>query len=204
MAGKPLKKYWAKRNFKETPEPSGKEKKKAPAKKKPRKKKGPLFVIQMHAATRLHFDFRIEVDGVLKSWAVPKGPSVDPADKRLAMPTEDHPMDYAYFEGIIPEGHYGAGKVIVWDLGTFENVSLKNGKIIPIQEALKKGHVTVWPHGEKLKEPYQLVRMHTSGEPERTPWLLMKVPNGKKVPKQQLVLSKPKSVLSGKIIDEIG
>jgi DNA ligase D-like protein (predicted 3'-phosphoesterase) len=198
MARNPLSTYHAKRHFEETPEPRG-------GKVRTRGRKDPIFVIQMHAARRLHFDFRLEVDGVLKSWAVPKGPSVDPEDKRLAMPTEDHPMDYADFEGVIPEGHYGAGKVIVWDKGTYKNVSLHNGKIMPMQKALEKGHVTVWLQGEKLKEPYSLIRMHDTGEGDRTPWLLVKVKDPKKkIPKMQIVLSKPRSVLSGKNINEIG
>jgi bifunctional non-homologous end joining protein LigD len=107
--------YKAKRDFSKTPEPKA-----APGGSSGK----PIFVVQQHDATRMHFDFRLDVEGVLASWAVPKGPSTDPREKRLAVRTEDHPMEYAYFEGQIPEGEYGAGMVIVWDTGEYENMSL--------------------------------------------------------------------------------
>src|SRR5436309_12909247 len=141
-----LKTYRKKRDFKITPEPAGK-----PVR---RRSKWPVFVIQKHDATRLHYDFRIEAGGVLKSWAIPKGPSTNPKDKRLAMPTEDHPMEYGKFEGVIPEGEYGAGPVIVWDSGTYRNLNEKSGKEVRIEHALRQGRVKIWLEGKKLKGGY--------------------------------------------------
>src|SRR3954452_6170140 len=128
-----LKKYKDMRDFGDTAEPSGG---------KPKKTKLPIFVIQKHAASHLHYDFRLEMEGVLKSWAVPKGPSLDPADKRLAMQTEDHPVDYGGFEGIIPEGQYGGGTVLLWDRGTWE--PLENP-----HEGLRKGALKFRLQGDK-------------------------------------------------------
>ncbi len=110
-----------------------------------------MFVVQKHAARTLHYDFRLEVEGVLKSWAVPKGPSLNPQDKRLAVPTEDHPLEYADFEGTIPAGEYGAGTVMVWDFGTYRNITEKKGESIPMAEAVAHGHVKVWLEGKKLE-----------------------------------------------------
>ena len=129
-----LAEYNRKRNFSKTPEPAG----------KPRKKQGYSFVVQKHAATRLHYAFRLELDGVLLSWAVPKGPSLDPADKRLAMQTEDHPVEYGTFEGVIPKGEYGGGTVLLWDRGTWEPIG-------DVREGLRKGKIEFLLHGEKLR-----------------------------------------------------
>jgi DNA ligase D-like protein (predicted 3'-phosphoesterase) len=139
----PLKAYRGKRDFRRTSEPAGG---------KERPGKAPIFVIQKHRASTLHYDLRLEADGVLKSWAVPKGPSTDPREKRLAMPTEDHPMDYAGFEGVIPEGEYGAGAVIVWDRGAYRNITHldKEGGPVPVERAVQEGHVAVWLEGKKL------------------------------------------------------
>lgn len=170
--------YRGKRDFAKTKEPAGKEAaaKKSTAKKSTAKKavsKGKAkFVIQMHDATRLHYDFRLEDEGVLKSWAVPKGPSTDPQDKRLAVPTEDHPMEYRTFEGVIAEGEYGAGPVIVWDAGTFRNMSHHDGAEIPLADALERGHAVVWLEGKKLNGAWALNRFRRGGS--RDMWLLVK------------------------------
>ncbi|MCT2562371.1 DNA polymerase ligase N-terminal domain-containing protein [Chryseobacterium herbae] len=159
-----LKDYQNKRKFDETTEPEGKTKK---------SKDQLIFVIQRHAASRLHYDFRLEMDGVLKSWAVPKGPSLDPKDKRLAMMVEDHPYDYKDFEGNIPEGNYGAGQVEVWDSGTYEPLE-KDSKLSDEKELLKElraGSLKFILHGKKLKGEFALVKMKNS---EENAWLLIK------------------------------
>ncbi|TLX25757.1 3'-phosphoesterase [Chryseobacterium indologenes] len=159
-----LKDYQQKRKFDETSEPKGKTKK---------SKNKLIFVIQRHAATRLHYDFRVEMEGVLKSWAVPKGPSLDPNDKRLAMMVEDHPYDYKDFEGNIPEGNYGAGQVEVWDSGTYEPLD-ENSKLSDEKELLKElhaGSLKFVLHGKKLKGEFALVKMKNS---ENNAWLLIK------------------------------
>jgi bifunctional non-homologous end joining protein LigD len=161
-----LEKYQAKRDFSKTREPRGS--------KRGRKLRGPLFVVQEHHAFRLHYDFRLEVDGVLKSWAVPKEPSMDPAQKRLAVHVEDHPLGYAEFEGAIPKGEYGAGTVSVWDRGTYEN--LLEAKAVPqsMAEALEHGHLEFVLHGNKLKGRFALIRMGGKGRGKDN-WLLIKM-----------------------------
>ena len=164
----------------------------------------PTFVIQKHHATSLHYDFRLEVDGVLKSWAVPKGPSTDPRDKRLAMEVEDHSLDYADFEGVIEEGSYGAGTVIVWDRGTYENLSDES-----MAEALERGTARFWLHGEKLSGGYTLRRTSGGETPEfvsqgrRADWLLMKRRDEEADARRNPVSSEPRSVLSGRTIEEV-
>ena len=149
-----LTEYKKKRKFDKTPEP-GPDKKTT--------KTGRLFVIQKHRATQLHYDFRLEADGVLKSWAVPKGPSLDPKVRRLAMQVEDHPVDYAKFEGVIPEGEYGGGTVMVWDYGTYKPEETNN-----VAEALRKGELKFSLNGKKLKGSWVLVRTRDRQ------WLLIK------------------------------
>lgn len=159
-----LKDYNEKRKFDETSEPKGKAKK---------SKDKLIFVIQRHAASRLHYDFRLEMDGVLKSWAVPKGPSLDPKDKRLAMMVEDHPYDYKDFEGNIPEGNYGAGQVEIWDSGTYEPLD-NHSKLSDENELLKElhaGSLKFILHGKKLKGEFALVKMKNT---EENSWLLIK------------------------------
>lgn len=159
-----LQDYNSKRKFDETSEPEGKTKK---------SKDKLVFVIQRHAASRLHYDFRLEMDGVLKSWAVPKGPSLDPKDKRLAMMVEDHPYDYKDFEGNIPEGNYGAGQVEVWDSGTYEPLD-NDSKLSDEKELLKElhsGSLKFILHGKKLKGEFALVKMKNT---EENSWLLIK------------------------------
>lgn len=155
-----LKEYQEKREFGSTPEPKAGDSR--------RVEEEPVFVVQKHDASRLHFDFRLEADGVLKSWAVPKGPSMNPKEKRLAVQVEDHPLDYADFEGVIPEGNYGAGTVEIWDNGTYEYV----GKFRDMDEALSEGVIEVKLHGHQLKGVFTVVR--TSMDGKKAEWLLMK------------------------------
>jgi bifunctional non-homologous end joining protein LigD len=168
----PLEEYKRKRRFSETPEPPP----------KIEKSKGHRFVVQRHRATRLHYDFRLEVEGVLKSWAVPKGPSLNPGDKRLAMEVEDHPVSYFDFEGTIPEGNYGAGTVMVWDVGTWEPLSPVpvNGEYVPGTEAeaitmLKKGDLKFRLHGKKLNGDFALIHIKARRPGSKgNEWLLIK------------------------------
>lgn len=186
-----LKEYKKKRDFSRTPEPKGR---KSSAGERPR------FVIQKHDATSLHYDFRIEVNGVLKSWAVPKGPSTDPRDKQLAIPTEDHPLDYADFEGVIPEGSYGGGTVLVWDRGPYDNITTKDGETVPIETALDDGHVLLRLHGEKIAGGYALQRI---GKGRDTRWLLIKMDDDAADARRNPVSTEPDSVLSGRSLKEV-
>lgn len=176
-----LETYKKKRNFSKTTEPSGKNAKIIKS----------IFVVQQHAASHLHFDFRLAMDGVLKSWAVPKGPCLDPSIKRLAVEVEDHPLDYADFEGTIPQGEYGGGNVIVWDKGTWEEEKDSN---------IKKGNLKFILHGEKLKGGWHLIRTKKSEKQQQ--WLLIKSKDNysKSIKKYDIEKEEPSSVLSGKTI----
>jgi DNA ligase D-like protein (predicted 3'-phosphoesterase) len=191
MADRSLEDYRRRRDRRKTPEPAGR---RGSAGKRPR------FVVQEHQARSHHFDFRLEVDGVLKSWAVPKGPSTDPREKRLAMPVEDHPLDYAEFEGVIPEGQYGAGAVVIWDRGTYDHLPGQDGKLQPVAKALEDGHLVIRLHGEKLKGGYTLQRIAESDD-ER--WLLIKLKDEAADARRRPTASQPRSVSSGRTIDDL-
>lgn len=186
-----LKDYQTKRDFRYTPEPFG-------GKNIPSSK--PRFVIQKHAASTLHYDLRLEVEGVLKSWAIPKGPSTDPRQKRLAIPTEDHPLDYIDFEGVIPQGAYGAGTVLVWDTGTYENINEKEGEAISIAEAIQNGNVKFWLNGKKIKQGFALIRTNKTSNNR---WLLIKMNDTGADITRDIVTTEPNSVLSGRSLEEI-
>lgn len=197
-----LDRYATRRDFSHTPEPSPRQ---------PAEADGPLgFVVHKHAARRLHYDFRIEVDGVLKSWAVPAGPSADPSVKRLAVMVEDHPLDYGSFEGAIPEGQYGAGQVIVWDRGNYwpEDPKDKDGRALTnrdraeevVRQGLAKGRLSLQLRGEKMKGSWTLVRMRIRGNKEN--WLLIKHRDEYASTANDL-LDQGSSVLSGLSVDDL-
>ena len=159
-----LREYHRKRDFAKTVEPAGGETRPSPQ---------PIFVIQRHDASTLHYDFRLEVDGVLKSWAVPKGPPEETGARRLAVPTEDHPLEYATFEGRIAKGQYGAGEVEIWDHGVFRNLRADNaGEPATMAESIVQGKIEVLLEGQRLRGPYALVRTQTNDEEQ---WLLLRM-----------------------------
>ena len=186
-----LKRYRQKRDPATTPEPGVRE---APAPER-RRTGEPRFVIQKHDATSLHYDFRLEVDGTLRSWAVPKGPSTDPRQKRLAVEVEDHPLDYADFEGVIGAG-YGSGAVIVWDAGTYRNLDEERS----MAEALEAGHAKVWLEGEKLRGGWTLQRTHAGAKPQ---WLLIKRRDEGADARRNPQSTQPESVKSGRTVEEV-
>jgi len=203
-----LTEYKRKRYFKRTPEPTGEEKNKLPAQKKKAVstavREELSFVVQKHQASHLHYDFRLEMRGVLKSWAVPKGPSMNPEDKRLAMLVEDHPFEYKNFEGIIPQGNYGAGTVMIWDEGSY--VAVTDNEVITDKREAEKtliknffsGKLRLELKGKKLKGRFTLIKAPQRGE---TSWLLIKEKDefGKPVD----ITKKNKSVISNKTIEEL-
>jgi DNA ligase D-like protein (predicted 3'-phosphoesterase) len=181
--------YRKKRAFERTPEPSGAVDA-SPG-------EFPRFVVQEHAARRHHYDLRLEADGVLKSWAVPKGPSIDPSDKRLAVQTEDHPLEYLDFEGNIPKGEYGGGSMIVWDTGVYANLTERGGKPVPVADAVGRGHLVVLLRGEKLRGGYALQRLNDGKD-----WLLVKTRDDL-APTEDPVATRPESVLTGRTIADL-
>ena len=185
-----LGKYFAKRSFTKTPEPKGHLKKSSGKKL--------AFVVQEHHASHLHYDFRLEMDGVLKSWAIPKGPSMDPSVHHLAVHVEDHPYEYRKFEGVIPEGNYGAGNVIIWDEGWYEpRAETDKSEALLLQE-YEEGHITFVMHGKKLKGEFALIKMHRQGENN---WLLVKKTD--EYATSQDITMQDTSVKSGKRVDDL-
>lgn len=192
----PLGRYKAKRDFRKTAEPSG-------ARRRASKAGKLSYLIQKHDASRLHYDFRLEWNGTLLSWAVPKGPSENPDDKRLAVHVEDHPVDYGGFEGTIPQGEYGGGTVMLWDRGTWEPQKDANGGV-DVDEALRKGKLAFILHGERLHGKWALVRLRARSPKDKDNWLLIKELDdyvkrtGKLITEREMT-----SVASGRSMDEI-
>lgn len=188
-----LGKYFSKRHFDHTPEPKGAG--------RHRKSKRLVFVVQEHHASSLHYDFRLEMDGVLKSWAVPKGPSMNPHDRHLAIMTEDHPYEYRTFEGVIPDGQYGAGNVIVWDEGWYEPRAETGTPQQTLLRELEQGHITFILHGKKLHGEFALIRFHGPQADEKS-WLLIKKGDAY-ASEHSITAEQPASVASGKKVDEL-
>jgi bifunctional non-homologous end joining protein LigD len=189
---KPLAEYKRKRDFTKTAEPEGKATRR-------RSTRGLRFVIQKHAASHLHFDFRLELDGVMKSWAVPKGPSYDPSVRRLAMEVEDHPIEYNAFEGTIPKGEYGGGTVVLWDRETYEPEG--GGGADALREGYERGDLKIVMHGKRMKGGWVLVRMRR--EAGRAQWLLIKHRDELADPDYDVVEEAVTSVASGRTMEEI-
>ena len=185
--------YNRKRDFTKTAEPAGKVA-------KPRSKQTLRFVIQKHAASHLHFDFRLELDGVMKSWAVPKGPSYDPGTRRLAMQVEDHPIEYNTFEGTIPKGQYGGGTVMLWDKGTYE--AENGGGIDALREGYERGDLKILMHGKRMRGGWVLVRMRRD-EYGKAQWLLIKHRDEYADPKYDIVGDEMTSVTTGRTMEQI-
>jgi len=187
MSKRSLKEYQSRRDFKKTKEPKG----------EVTGSRSRMFVVQKHDASHLHYDFRLSIDGVLVSWAVPKGPSLNPRDKRLAIMTEDHPLRYGKFEGTIPEGEYGGGTVMIWDTGSYRNIKKKDGKLVPMDVCLEDGQIEIILDGERLQGAFALVR--TGREKQ---WLLIKMKD-EYASRKSLVKSETTSAVTGRTMKEI-
>jgi DNA ligase D-like protein (predicted 3'-phosphoesterase) len=187
-----LSRYREKRDPTRTSEPEVRPRKRP----RRRRRQAPRFVIQKHAATRLHYDFRLEVDGTLRSWAVPKGLSTDPRVKRLAVEVEDHPLEYADFEGVIGEGSYGAGAVIVWDAGTYRNLDEERS----MADTLASGHAKVWLDGQKLRGGWTLQRTHGGEKPQ---WLVIKRRDEAADARRRPESTQPASVKTGRTVEQV-
>lgn len=198
-ARKKLTDYRRKRDFAKTPEPAGgtaaRKKAASPARRRAPKLQ---FVVQKHAASHLHFDFRLELDGVMKSWAVPKGPSYDPRVRRLAMEVEDHPIEYNSFEGTIPQGEYGGGTVMLWDRGTYEAEA--GGGVESLRDGYERGDLKFVLHGKRLRGGWVLVRMKRPGRPQ---WLLIKHRDEYAGSDRDVVDEETTSVTTGRTMEEI-
>lgn len=190
-----LSRYRSRRDFRRSPEPRGREH-------GLRKDRNPIFVIQQHRSSHLHWDLRLEVDGVLRSWAIPHGPSTDPREKRLAVATEDHPLEYADFEGVIPPGEYGAGTVIVWDAGPYRTLADGDESEAPdIADALAGGKALFWLEGRKIRGGYALVHARVGGDPDH--WLLVKMKDEGADARRNPTRTEPESVISGRTLDDV-
>ncbi len=190
-----LRHYRDRRDFRRSPEPTGSGGRKVSSR--------PIFVIQKHAASQLHYDFRLELDGALMSWAVPKGPSLDPRERRLAVRTEDHPMDYADFEGVIPQQEYGGGTVMVWDAGTWKNRSRDNDdRPVSASRALKAGKLQVELWGRKLRGGWALIRTDSQDSGQEK-WLLIKQKDEHADARRKPTSSQPDSVLTERSLKDI-
>ncbi len=186
-----LSEYRSKRDTRSSGEPAG----------RPGRKRGARFVVQRHDASSLHFDFRLQAGDVLASWAVPKGPSLDPRDRRLATRTEDHPLEYAQFEGTIPAGQYGSGTVIVWDDGDFENLTEADGRPVPVEQAIANGHLKFRLNGKKLTGAFALTHTRMRGD-ERN-WLLVKLDDEGADRRRKPTATQNESVRSGRTNDDL-
>ncbi|MDX1563941.1 MAG: DNA polymerase ligase N-terminal domain-containing protein, partial [Phycisphaeraceae bacterium] len=186
--------YRDKRDFRRTPEPRGEV--------GGSDDERPRFVIQQHDASTMHWDFRLEADGVLKSWAIPKGPSTNPKDKRLAVATEDHPLDYADFEGVIPEEEYGGGTVIVWDAGPYRNLKKDDqDRPVSVKKAYEQGQLEIWIEGRKLRGGYALIHSKMRGDEKN--WLLVKMKDEGADARRNPTRTEPHSVLSGRTVEQV-